>query len=47
MRVIVALILLLWLMGWGFHLGALVHLLLLLAVIVFILDLLGRRRPLD
>lgn len=43
---IVAILIVLWLLGIGFHIaGSLIHLLLLIAVIVFIVDLVsGRRR---
>ena len=41
----VAVLLVLWLLGVGFHIaGSLIHLLLLVAVVVFIIDLLGGRR---
>jgi hypothetical protein len=45
MRAIVALLLILWLLGFGFHVaGSLIHLLLLVAFVVLIVDLLGGRR---
>jgi hypothetical protein len=41
----VAVLLVLWLLGVGFHIaGSLIHLLLLVAMVVFIIDLLGGRR---
>jgi hypothetical protein len=45
MKAIVALLVILWLLGFGFHVaGSLIHLLLLVAVVVLIIDLLGGRR---
>lgn len=42
---IVAVLLILWLLGFTLHVaGGLIHLLLLIAVVVLILDLLGGRR---
>ena len=42
---IFAILLILWLLGWGFHVaGSLIHLLLVLAVIVAIINLVTRRR---
>ncbi len=42
---IVAILIVLWLLGIGFHIaGSLIHLLLLVAVIVFIVDLVSGRR---
>jgi hypothetical protein len=42
---IFAILLILWLLGWGFHVaGSLIHLLLVLAVIVAIVNLLTARR---
>lgn len=42
---IVAVLLVLWMLGLGLHIaGSLIHLLLLVAVVVFIVDLLGGRR---
>jgi Family of unknown function (DUF5670) len=42
---IVALLLILWLVGFGLHVaGSLIHLLLLVALVVLIVDLLGGRR---
>lgn len=42
---IFAILLILWLLGWGFHLaGSLIHLLLVLAVIVAIINLVTGRR---
>lgn len=42
---ICAILLILWLLGWGFHVaGALIHLLLVLVVAIVVLSLLTRRR---
>ena len=42
---IFAILLILWLLGWGFHIaGGLIHLLLVLAVIVLIINLVTERR---
>ncbi len=42
---IFAILLILWLLGWGFHIaGGLIHLLLVLAVIVAIINLVTGRR---
>lgn len=42
---IFAILLILWLLGWGFHVaGSLIHLLLVLAVIVAIINLVTGRR---
>lgn len=42
---IFAILLILWLLGWGFHVaGSLIHLLLVLAVIVAIVNLVTGRR---
>jgi hypothetical protein len=42
---IFAILLILWLLGWGFHIaGGLIHLLLVLAVIVLIINLVTGRR---
>jgi hypothetical protein len=42
---IFAILLILWLLGWGFHVaGSLIHLLLVLAVIVAIIHLVTGRR---
>lgn len=48
MTTLVLILFLLWLAGLisGYAFGGLIHLILVVAVIVFILDLLGRRRPL-
>lgn len=44
-RVIVALLVVLWLLGFGLHVaGSLIHLLLLVALVVLMIDLLGGRR---
>lgn len=49
MTTILIVLLVLWALGWsgGYAFGGLIHLLLLCALIVFILDLIMRRRPLD
>jgi len=42
---IFAILLVLWLLGWGFHIaGGLIHLVLVLAVIVLIINLVTGRR---
>ncbi len=42
---IFAILIILWLLGWGFHVaGALIHLLLVVAVIVLIVNLITGRR---
>jgi hypothetical protein len=42
---IFAILLVLWLLGWGFHVaGSLIHLLLVLAVIVAVINLVTGRR---
>lgn len=42
---IFVILLILWLLGWGFHIaGGLIHLLLVVAVIVLIINLLTGRR---
>ncbi len=42
---IFAILLILWLLGWGFHIaGSLIHILLVLAVIVAIINLVTGRR---
>jgi hypothetical protein len=42
---IFAILLILWLLGWGFHIaGAFIHLLLVIAVIVLIINLVTGRR---
>jgi len=42
---IVAILLILWLLGWGFHIaGSLIHLLLVVAVVVMIINLVTGRR---
>lgn len=42
---IIAILLILWLLGWGFHIGgSLIHLLLVVAVIVLIINLVTGRR---
>jgi Family of unknown function (DUF5670) len=45
LRAIVAILLVLWLLGFSLHVaGSFVHLLVVVAVIVLLIDLLGRRR---
>ncbi len=42
---IFAILLILWLLGWGFHIaGGLIHLLLVIAVIVLVINLVTGRR---
>ncbi|HST78529.1 MAG TPA: lmo0937 family membrane protein [Verrucomicrobiae bacterium] len=42
---IFAILLLLWLLGWGFHVaGSLIHLLLVVAVVVLLIELITGRR---
>ena len=42
---IFAILLILWLLGWGFHIaGSLIHLLLVIAVIVLIINLVTGRK---
>ncbi len=42
---IVAILLVLWMLGWGFHVaGSLIHLLLVIAVVVMIVNLVTGRR---
>jgi len=42
---IFAILLILWLLGWGFHIaGGLIHLLLVVAIIVLIINLVSGRR---
>lgn len=42
---IFTILLVLWLLGWGFHIaGALIHLLLVIAVLIVAVSLLGGRR---
>jgi hypothetical protein len=44
---IVAVLLILWLLGFSFHIaGSLVHVLLVIAVVVIVINLLQGRRPL-
>ncbi len=45
LRALIAVLLILWLLGFSFHVaGGLIHLLIVIALIVLIVDLLGRRR---
>jgi hypothetical protein len=42
---ILAILLLLWLLGWGFHIaGSLIHLLLVVALAIFLIQLITGRR---
>jgi hypothetical protein len=42
---IFAILIILWLLGWGFHVaGSLIHLLLVIAFIVAVINLVGKRR---
>jgi hypothetical protein len=45
LRIIAIILILGWLLGFSFHVaGSLIHLILVVAVVIFILDLLGGRR---
>jgi len=45
---IFALLLILWLLGWGFHVaGSLIHLVLIIALVVMLLNLVTGRRVVD
>jgi hypothetical protein len=40
-----AIVLILWLLGWGFHIaGSLIHLLLVVALVVFLIEVITGRR---
>jgi hypothetical protein len=40
-----AIVLILWLLGWGFHIaGSLIHLLLVVALVVFLIEIITGRR---
>ncbi|HEX4604463.1 MAG TPA: lmo0937 family membrane protein [Candidatus Angelobacter sp.] len=42
---LLVILLLLWMLGWGFHVaGTLVHLLLVIALVVFLIELITGRR---
>ncbi len=42
---IIVILLLLWLLGWGFHVaGSLIHLILVIALVVLVIELLTGRR---
>ena len=42
---IVAILVILWLLGWGFHVaGNLIHLLLVIAIIIALISLVGSRK---
>jgi Family of unknown function (DUF5670) len=42
---IFAILIILWLLGWGFHVaGGMIHLLLVIALVVAIINLIGSRR---
>ncbi|HKD13107.1 MAG TPA: lmo0937 family membrane protein [Candidatus Angelobacter sp.] len=43
---IFAILIILWLLGWGFHVaGSLIHLLLVIALVVALINLITGRRP--
>jgi len=43
---IFAILIILWLLGWGFHVaGPLIHLLLVIALVVAVINLITGRRP--
>lgn len=43
---IFAILIILWLLGWGFHVaGSLIHLLLVIALVVVLINLITGRRP--
>lgn len=45
---IFAILLILWLLGWGFHVaGSLIHLVLVVALVVMLLNLITGRRVVD
>ena len=45
---IFAILLILWLLGWGFHVaGSLIHLVLIVALVVMLLNLVTGRRVVD
>jgi hypothetical protein len=45
LRAIIAVLLILWLLGFSLHVaGGLIHLLIVVALIVLVFDILGRRR---
>ena len=45
LRAIIAILLILWLLGFSLHVaGGLIHLLIVVALIIFIFDLLARRK---
>ncbi len=44
LRIIALALLLMWLAGWGMHLGAFIHALLVIAIVVFVIDLLSGGR---
>ncbi|HEY3767188.1 MAG TPA: lmo0937 family membrane protein [Candidatus Angelobacter sp.] len=42
---IFAIVILLWLLGWGFHIaGSLIHLLLVVALVIFLIEIITGRR---
>lgn len=42
---LLVILLLLWLLGWGFHVaGTLIHLVLVIALVVFLIELIAGRR---
>jgi uncharacterized protein DUF5670 len=45
---IFAILLILWLLGWGFHVaGSLIHILLVIALVVLVINLISGRRVVD
>ena len=47
LRAIIAILLVFWLLGFALHVaGSLIHLLLVIALVVLLFDLIGRRRAL-
>jgi len=45
LRAVIAVLLILWLLGFSLHIaGSLIHLLVVVALIVLVVDLLGRRK---
>ena len=45
LRTVFAILLLLWLLGWGFHVaGSLIHLILVIALVVLVIELITGRR---
>jgi len=44
LRILALALILMWLAGWGFGLGSLIHALLVIAIVVFVIDLLSGGR---